>query len=605
MTAAPETGDLRLLGRLLREARPWWPHIAGVFAVGLLGSALALLAPLPVKIAVDCVLGAQPLPEFLRPLVPEPASGTAILVLAVGLIVAVAVAGQIQGMADSWLRTWTGERLVLDFRARLLRHAVRLSFARCDARGTADSLYRIQHDAASLQSVAVDGIIPFITSAVTVGAMLYVSARIDWGLALVAVAITPPLLAVLAVFRGRLRRRSREIRKLESASLGVVQEVLAAIRVVKAFGQADRERRRFVGRSAEALRGRLRLILAEGGLGLITALLIAAGTSAFLYMGVRHVQAGVLSLGDLLLVLGYLAQLYSPLRSMSRRAARLQTHLSSAERAYALLDEPGDVAERPGARPLARARGAVELLHVGFGYGEGAPALEDLNLSVAPGTRVGLSGRTGAGKTTLVSLLTRFYDPTEGAILLDGVDLRDWRLDDLRRQFAIVLQEPLLFSTSIAENIVYGRPGASRAEIADAAEAAGAAAFIDRLPQGYETPVGERGMRLSGGERQRIALARAFLRDAPILILDEPTSSVDLETEAMILGALEKLMRGRTTFLIAHRPGTLELCDLIVKLEHGRLVSVRERERARRRPPPDARGAGRAATGLMHPGDAP
>ena len=273
--------------------------------------------------------------------------------------------------------------------------------------------------------------------------------------------------------------------------------------------------------------------------------------------------------------MGYLAQLYEPLKTLSRRAVGLQSKLASAERAYALLDRDPDVPERVDARPLARARGAIEFQGVSFDYGPDRAILRDITFEAPPACRVGIAGPTGAGKTTLVSLLLRLNDPTAGRILLDGVDLRDYRLADLRGQFAMVLQDPVLFSTSLAENIAYARPDASHEEIVAAATAAHAHEFIARLPHGYETVVGERGMTLSGGERQRVSLARAFLKDAPILILDEPTSAVDLRSEALILEALERLMQGRTTLVVAHRLSTLEHCDLRLEVERGRLASVR------------------------------
>src|SRR5207302_5404603 len=261
-------------------------------------------------------------------------------------------------------------------------------------------------------------------------------------------------------------------------------------------------------------------------------------------------------------------------KAMSRKASSLQSSLASAERAFALLGERPDVPERPNARPLLRAAGALAFRHVSFAYGSGHPVLEDVSFDVPPGTRAAIVGTTGAGKTTLVSLLTRFYDPTAGAILLDRMDLRDYRLADLRAQFAIVLQEPVLFSASIAENIAYGHRGASDLDIVRAAQAAGAHDFIARLSRGYATPVGERGMQLSGGERQRISLARAFLKDAPLLILDEPTSAVDAETEALILSAMQRLMQGRTAFLITHRRSALTACDALLRMADGRLVEA-------------------------------
>ena len=283
------------------------------------------------------------------------------------------------------------------------------------------------------------------------------------------------------------------------------------------------------GSSNRALRGHFRLAFINGGFDGLIGLTIAASTAMTLYIGVRHIQAGQLTLGNLLLVMAYLGQLYSPLAAISRKIGDLQASLVSAERTFALLDQEPDVAERPDARPLARAGGAVTFRDVCFAYPNGPHVLHNISFEVALGERVGIMGTTGAGKTTLMSLLIRFYDPTAGSILLDGIDVREYRLADLRNQFALVLQEPVLFSTSIAENIAYARPGASETEIVRAATLANAHEFISALPQGYQTPVGERGMALSGGERQRVALARAFLKDAPVLILDEPTSSVDFE----------------------------------------------------------------------------
>jgi len=284
------------------------------------------------------------------------------------------------------------------------------------------------------------------------------------------------------------------------------------------------------------MRAEIRIASLEGTCGLSVSLVTAVGMAAVLLIGVRSVRSGALTLGELLLVLGYLTQLYSPLKTMSKKMAVMQSHLAGAERAFALLDESPDVIERSNARRLARAQGAVAFRDVWFAYQEGPPVLSDISLEIRPGNRAGIVGSTGAGKSTLVNLLPRFYDPTEGEILLDGRDLREYKVADLRNQFAIVLQEPLLFSTSIGENIAYARPGAGKEEIMAAAMAADAHDFIIGLPNGYETQVGERGMRLSGGERQRISLARAFLKDAPVLILDEPTSSVDARTEARYCG---------------------------------------------------------------------
>ena len=567
-------GDLTLYRRLLRQARPYWVHLGGILVVSLLAPPLALLTPLPLQIAVDSVIGSRPLPGGLDAWLPAAVrSPGAMLLLAAALAVSVALLVHLQALASWLLQTYTGERLVLDFRGQLFAHVQRLSLSYHDTKGTTDSTYRIQYDAPSIQWILVNGITSFVTSAFTLVGMIYIAARIDWILALIALGVTPVLFVLISLSRHRLRSRWYEVKEHQSSAMSVVQEALAAARVVKAFGQEAREQRRFIHHASRGMWGQVQLAFIEGGFDLLVGLTIGVATALALFVGVSHVSAGVLSLGQLLIVMAYLAQLYSPLQTITKKVAELQGSLASAERAFALLDHVPDVAERHDARPIARAAGGVAFRGVSFGYDEGHLVLRDISFEVGPGSRVGIMGATGAGKTTLVSLLTRFYDPTVGQILLDGVDLREYRLADLRNQFTLVLQEPVLFSTSIAENIAYARPGAGEREIIAAATRANAHEFITRLPQGYDTQVGERGLRLSGGERQRISLARAFLKDAPILILDEPTSSVDLKTESDILDTMERLMQGRTTFIIAHRGTTFRHCEAMLVIEGGRLAA--------------------------------
>ena len=574
MSPSGTPSDLALYRRLAREVRPYRVHLVGLALLGLLASPIALLTPVPLKIAVDNVLGAQPLPRALAVVLPDALAGSrnGLLLFAVVLLVLIALLGQLRDLAFGVLKTWIGERLVLDFRSRLFGRAQRLSFTYHDAAGTADAMYRIRYDAEAISYLTVEGAVPLLSAAATVAGMLYVSLRIDLPLALVALSVVPVLLVLSGTVRRRLRAQARHLKRLDAGVLAVIQETLGALRVVRAFGQEDRQNRQFAREAGESVRAKVRLALVEGGAGVLVGLTTALGMALVVYLGVSHVRGGVLSLGALLLIASYLGQLYAPLRTLSRKVSSVQSHLASAERAFALLDQPGDVPERADARPLHRARGDVVFQHVSFGYDPMQPVLHDVSLAIEAGTRVTITGTTGAGKTTLVSLLTRFYDPTAGEILLDGEDLRAYRLADLRDQFAIVLQQPVLFSTTIAENIAYGRPGAAAPEIEAAARAANAHEFIVALPHGYDTQVGERGMRLSGGERQRVALARAFLKDAPILILDEPTSSVDVGTEAAILEALERVMRGRTVFLITHRPTTLLGWDVRLHFQHGRLV---------------------------------
>ena len=580
--------------RLWLLVRPYWIYVAGMLLLSLLAPPLALLTPLPLKITVDSILGGHRLPGFLDACLPAAwtHSEGALLTLVVVLLVGATVLTQLRNFGGTLLSTYAGEMLLRSFRAQLFRHVQRLSLAYHDTKGTSDSIYRIQNDTLAVQRI-VGAVAPFISDAFTVAGMLYVTALINWRLALVALAVAPVIFLVSRNHRRRLRRQSREVKKMESSALAVVHEVLGAARVVKGFGQEDRETERFFQRSTEGMRARIALLVSARNFNLLAAGITALGIATLLFIGVRDIQAGRMTLGDLVLVMGYASQLQGPLKSLSKRTGNTQLLLASVERAFALLDEAPDVVERPNARPLARARGAVEFHHVSFAYDRERPVLRDISFALEPGTCLGIAGTTGAGKTTLVSLLTRFYDPTAGAVLLDGVDLRDYALAGLRNQFALVLQEPVLFSTSIAENIAYARPGASEAEIIAAATAANAHGFISRLPEGYATPVGERGLKLSGGERQRLSLARAFLKDAPILILDEPTSSVDVRTEAAIVEAMERLVQGRTTFIITHRESALKHCDRILRLEHGRVVSfeavappVREKM-----PPPEPEAA--------------
>ena len=569
--AATSLSDWALCRRLILQARPYWWHIIAIFFLSVLSTPLALLTPLPLKIVVDSVFGSHPLPGFLDAILPSVTtdSGTVLLGIAVGLVVLVSVVSQLTQFSSQFLQTYAGQKLVLGFRTLLFGHVQRLSLAYHDSKGTPDAMYRIHRDATAIQQVAIEGVIPFVSLIFTVGAMVYVTVRIDWQLALVALAVSPFLFLLTQVYRPRIRRKWRDAMDLETSALSVVQEALSSLRVVKAFGQEDREQDRFSRRSTESIGARMRVVSAEGNFNLLIGLGTTFGSAAVLWMGAQHVLTGSLTLGELLIVMSYMGQLYEPLRTIGRRVAAIQGSLASADRAYALLNEPPDVLERPNARPILRARGAVAFRGVSFAYGEERLVLRDVTFEISPGSSVGVVGATGAGKTTIASLLTRFFDPTEGQILLDGVDLRDYRLADLRNQFAIVLQEPVLFSTSISENIAYARPNASHKEIVEAAMAANIHDFVTSLPQGYNTPVGERGMTLSGGERQRISLARAFLKDAPILILDEPTSSVDLATEAVIIEAMERLARRRTTFMITHRVDTLRHCDLVLKIDRG------------------------------------
>lgn len=572
-------GDFDLYKRLLQMARPFWSSLVGLFFLSLLAAPLALLMPVPVKIVVDHVLGDQPLPGWLDTVLPSAWSATPAALLWTATIATVVIAFlvQIQDMA-LWLgRTWVGRKLVVGLRTRIFDHLQRLSLGWHYREGSADSLYRLQFDAPSIESVAVEGLIPFATAFVKVVVLTIAVMQIDWVLALIAVLGGPALFGITELFRGRLRRRWSAVRERESAALQVVQESLGAIRVVKAFGQEDRERGRFKGHADDGVDAAMKAVWAHGFFDVVVGLVVGIGGAAILYVGAQHVISEQITLGELLLVLAYLAQLFHPLREVGTRVAAIQGALASAERVFAILDEVPDVQERPNAKALPRCEGRFAFKDVTFGYIPENPVISDVAIEIPAGSKVGIAGRTGSGKSTLLSLLPRFYDPQQGHVVLDGHDLRDLKLSDLRQQYGIVLQEPVLFNTSVRENIAYGRPGATEAEIVQAAKDAAAHAFITELEHGYDSVVGERGMSLSGGERQRVSLARAFLRNAPVLILDEPTSALDTGTESEVMDALERLMKGRTTFMIAHRLTTLASCDIRLEVSEGKVL-VRRRE---------------------------
>ncbi len=579
-TTNKSTNGWYIFRRLLNEQRAFLPHIGALLLLQLLAAPLMLLGPLAIKIAVDSYIGDQPLPSIISMLVPDVVEMSALgeLWIAAGLIVFVAAISQLQGLAAGLLRVYTQERLLLQFRAHIFPHVARLPLSYHDQKGSSDSSYKILYDTAMLPSILIDGIVPFVGSAIMLVAMIFVVSLLSWQLALIALAIVPILIFATIHFGVRLRNQWHEVKALDNTALNVLQEVFGAIRVVKAFGREDAEKERLVQVTKKGMWAKIKTALTRSKLDASVAISMSAGSAAAIFFGMQQVTNGVLTLGELLMVLAYLAQLYAPLQMLIGHFAELQGALASAERVLSLMEESPEVPESEHAIPLGRARGNIEFKKTSFAYDAESSVLNEVTATIAAGESIGIVGETGAGKTTLVNLLTRLYDPTGGAILLDGHDLRDYRLADLRRQFGIVLQDSVLFSNSIAENIAYTKPEASQEEIENAARLAEAHDFITSLPKGYQTLVGERGMRLSGGERQRIAIARAFLRDAPILLMDEPTSSVDTRTEASIVSALARLMTDRTSILITHRASSLLGCQRVLSLENGQLYALRETE---------------------------
>jgi ATP-binding cassette subfamily B protein len=561
--------------RALREARAYWPHIGLVLLLGLAWTPIALLTPLPVKLIVDNVLGDQPLPTYVAWVIPDGFGTGAETVFALAIILSVVIAliGIVHTAADWLLREYVAERMVLEFRGRLFLHSLHASLLSHFRRGSHEPAYRINLDAPALQWTALYGIIPVILALTSLGSMLYVTSLIAPRLALVALATAIPVILLIHLNQARMRDKWHGVREKESAAQSVVQEALSALRVVTVFGQEKREQQRYLGAARAGLRARLRVVQLEGALSMGLGLATALGTTTILYLGVRDVQAGAIATGDLLLIMGYIGQLYGPLQTIGNHITGQQRAIASAERVFGMLDEKPMVEERPDARSMDQARGELVFENVSFTYPNTEQAtLREVNLRLPAGTSAGIVGRSGAGKSTLINLVVRMFDPQEGRILLDGQDIRELKIADLRRQFSMVSQEVVLFSTTVAENIAYAKPGATREEIIEAARRADAHEFISRLPKAYDTQVGDSGMLLSGGERQRLSLARAFLKDAPILLLDEPTSALDHQTEAAITDCLERLVRGRTVLIIAHHQTVLREVDYRFRVEGGHVL---------------------------------
>jgi ATP-binding cassette subfamily B protein/subfamily B ATP-binding cassette protein MsbA len=565
---------MRPLWRLLLYVRPHARSLALVLACTALTIALEVLRPWPVKVLVDHVLADHPLPAWLAAaLAPWPGGADRGVLLAAAALATVAIflAGTLASTVATVLSVRVGQRMVYDLAADLFLHVQRLSLHFHRRRPVGDTITRVTQDPYCLQGLVIGAVLPLVQGLATLGAMFVVMWRLDATLTLVSLGVVPFLGLAIAAFGAPMRERTRRRLDLESRLMSSVARTLTALPAVQAFTREELEQARFRGEAADTVRAYERAARADMTFKLVVGLATAAGTALLLWLGGRYALDGRVTAGTVLVFLSYLAALYGPLNAITYTASTLQLAAANAERVMEVLGTPPDVREQPGARDV-RLHGHVRYERVGFAYEPGRPVLRDVSLEARPGELVAIVGPTGAGKTTLVNLLVRFFDPATGRISVDGHDLRALRLRSLRRQVAIVLQEPFILPLTVRENIAYGRPDAPAAAIVAAATAANAAAFIERLPGGYDAVVGEGGATLSGGERQRLAIARAFLKDAPILVLDEPTASVDARTEARLLEALARLARGRTTFVIAHRLSTVRAADRIVVLDGGAIV---------------------------------
>ena len=561
--------------RLLSYAIPYWRGWLLIFLVTLLSTAFGLLGPWPMKVLVDHVLGVQPMSStltFLRELAPgaETANGLLGWVVAAGLFVFAVNSILEVILTFAWLRA--GQQMVYDLAHDVFARLQRRSLLFHSQTPVGDSMSRVTDDSWGVHKV-VDTLLfaPGQALITTVG-MILVMAQMDVKLTIVAVAVAPFMGAATWLMGGPVRRVSQQKRAIESRIQSHLQQTLTGMPVMQAFGREEWEHRRFREFTEDAISTHRRIAFLGGLSNLGSGLFATLGSVAILWLGALRVLAGELTIGGILIFIAYSASLQAQFSAFTNAYKTLQEASANIDRVDVVLDAPVEVPDRPGAVVLSGVRGHVQLEDVTFGYESGRPILKGISLTASAGETVAIVGATGAGKSTLVSLVPRFFDPEGGRVLIDGHDVRDVQVQSLRAQIALVLQEPFLFPLSIADNIAYGRPGAPQAAIEAAARAANAHGFIARLPEGYQTVIGERGGTLSGGERQRLSIARALLKDAPILILDEPTSALDAETEALLLEALQRLMAGRTTFIIAHRLSTIRAADQIVVLDDGMIL---------------------------------
>ena len=558
--------------RVLPYVRPYWRLGASSVWLTIGAAAFGLLAPWPLKILVDNVIGQDPLPGTIASALGEPGSHRFLLLgltVVAGLVIT--IIGSAIHVLNSYVNTKLEQRIIADFRGDLFRHTERLSVAYRDQVSTGRLMYAINFEATAAGSLVLS-IQPLAQAFLTVIGMVWISFTIDSSLALLSLAVVPLLYWAIRYYATHIQERLLHVKGMEADCLSIVHDAVSMLPVITAFQREDHELERFRTRTGHAIQARVDVTVRQTLFSLAVTTTIAIGTAMVLGVGAYHAIQGRVTAGELLVVLAYIAAVYKPLETISYTVGALQDNLVGLRMAFHVLDTEPVVQEAPNAISIGRAEGAIRFEGVHFEYPGREGTLSDISLDVQPGQVVAIVGPTGAGKTTLMNLIPRFYDAQRGRVLIDGHDVRTLTLESLRRQISMVPQEPVLFSGTIADNIRYGRLRASMDEIIGAARAANAHDFIERLPNGYQTDIGERGVRLSGGERQRICVARAFLRDAPILILDEPTSSIDSKTESLILDALDELMVGRTTFMIAHRLSTVRHADLIATLDRGALV---------------------------------
>jgi ATP-binding cassette, subfamily B, bacterial len=554
--------------------RPHWRTLS-FSLVAVMGVIVTdIFEPWPIKIVVDNLLQSKKLPSWLGHFV----SGIfgqdklAILNFAVAAVAVIAVVGAISSYFEKYLTTSVSQWVAHDLRRTLYNHIQRLSLTEHDEARTGDLISRVTSDIEAIQDFINSALLGMLVNAFTLLGMIGVMLYINWRFTLIALSVAPALFLVVFYFTRRIKKSSRAVRKKESELLSIVEEALTSVRVVKAFAREDYEVRRFTSQSRDNLEAALEARSIKAKLSPVVEVIVALGTCLVLWYGARLALAGQLSAGLLIVFLLYLGKMYKPMRELSKMTDTISKAVVGYERIQEVLEIEISIRDLPQARRAPRFKGKIEFDHVNFSYDEASPVLKDISFKIEPGQVAAVVGPSGTGKTTIISLIPRFYDPQSGEVRIDGKDVRRYTLKSLREQISFVLQDTILFRAPIWENIAYGKPDASHEEIMRAAEVANAHEFIEKMPDGYDTMLGERGLTLSGGQRQRIAIARAVIRDTPILVLDEPTSGLDAASEEAVIEALDRLMKNRTTILIAHHLGTIRHADVIFVVKDSELV---------------------------------
>jgi ABC-type multidrug transport system fused ATPase/permease subunit len=572
LAAGPSDIGSREMFALIRElVRPYTGGLAIVFVAMLIETAMSLASPWPLKVVIDSVLGSHPLPEWLRGLkdisVGDSKAGLALLA-GVGVVL-IAVVGAIASYIDNYYTESVGQWVANDLRIRIYDHLQRMSLSYFDKEQTGTMLSTITSDVATVQNFASSNTLNLLVDVLTIAGVLGLMFWLNWDFALIAVAVTPFLLMFVSRFKKAVKKATHQVRLHQADIVSVVQEGLESVRVVKAFGRESLEDSRLGEVSHATVEAALKARRVKSLLSPIVSVVVALCTAIVLWRGASLILRDVMTVGVLTVFLAYLSKFFKPVQDLAKNTNAIAQATVSLERIKRILDTDDVIKNRPDARALETTTGTISFQHVAFGYDTAAPVLKDVTFAVEAGQKLGVVGTTGGGKSTVVCLIPRFYDVDGGHVLIDGVDVRQYTKESLRNQVGFVLQDTVLFHGTIKSNIAYGRAGASDAQIVEAAMLANAHDFISAMPHGYDTLVGERGLTVSGGQRQRIGIARAIIRNCPILILDEPTAALDTESERLVMEGLSKLMRGRTVITIAHRLSTIRDSDKIIVLDGG------------------------------------